>query len=76
MDDGRLFIAENVTGRPRWNYVQENQTMAVTVADTTRPVSARVIRFLPTGGNHRRQHARFRPATGQSRSPDSCVSTV
>jgi len=39
--------------------------MAVTVADTTRPVSARVVRFLPTGGNLRRQRAHSRTATGQ-----------
>jgi len=50
--------------------------MAVTVADTTRPVGARIVRFLPTGGNRRKQRAYSYPATGLSHSSDLCVFTV
>jgi len=44
------------------NNVQENQTMAATVADTPRAVRPRVVRVLPTGRVHRRQRAGPRTA--------------
>lgn len=53
---GRLLSAQKCDRRNR--NVQEHQAMAVTVADTPRPVGACVVRLLPAGRAHRRRRER------------------